>query len=491
MLQTDIFSNEKSKELYINCIKWVRDIVHDEHHEESCCSVTAAPLSVKRDTMKMRVISRNDELVAVNLENLNIFRVDETEAEILSLYEKGLKIPDIASQLNIPQEMCEETIQVFCSLPKSVQLVPEEVGVLDEVLLMVALECNMKCIYCYGDGGTYNRKRALMNTETAFKALDTARSLGDIRIITFFGGEPLLNFKVIKEVVQKYEPEIIGGIITNGTIMTEEIAQFIKEHNLPITVSIDGPEAVQNAVRPYTDGRGTHKKVIKTMEMLKEAEIPFAIEATYTKQAVALGYSARDVLEYLYQFTPTINFAPVGVIDDPECRLSPQELIDFRIKTIDFAFDKIQKGEPINLFDITAFVTRIALPERVVPKTFCPYHARRFAVFPNGDAYPCYLLTEDKYKYGNIFDPDFAENFPRKSKEILPMLCRDRLTQSYWFTPLLTHMCVSTLVPEGDKFSLNEDFRMTGPPVIEYLLYRMSQIRSWDTFFEALQETGE
>ena len=438
--------------------------------------------------MQMKVIKRNNNYTAVNLENLNLFRIDETEARILSLHEKGLSPSDIAQETGIPQDICEKTLEIFSTLPPGVQLVQESAGILDELLLMVAVDCNMACRYCYGDGGTYQRERTLMDTETAFKAVDTALSLGDIKVITLFGGEPLLNFEVIREVVLKY-PDIVCGIISNGTIMTREIAQFLKEHKIPFTVSLDGPPEVHDAVRYYRDGKGTHARIMKTIKMLKEVDLPFAIEATFTKQALLHGYSARDVLDYLYEFTPTINFAAVAVVDDPDVRLTPEELIDFRTEVIDFTFDKIEKGEIINIFDITALITRIASPQRTMPQVFCPYHARRIAVFPNGDAYPCYLLSQDKYKYGNVFDPDFVEKFPRKTQEIIPHLCRDQLTYSPWFTPLLTHICVSTLVCEGDKFSLNKDVITAGPEVMEHLLYRMSRIRNWKPFFETLSHT--
>lgn len=435
--------------------------------------------------MKMKVISRDGEYVAVNLENLNIFRVDEPEAEILSLYDKGFPIPDIASKVGTSEEECEKTVKIFRSTPRGVRIIPEKIGVLDEILLMVALDCNMRCGYCYGDGGSYKRKRTLMDEKTAVKAVDTAVSLGDIQTITFFGGEPLLNFAVIKTVVER-APDIKCGIITNGTIMTEEIADFIKEYSIPITLSIDGPQPVHDAVRQYPDGRGTHKTIMKTVEILKSKEIPFAIEATYSKKAVT-QCSAKDVLAYLYEITPIINFAIVAAIDDPGYRLSPQEAKQVRIQTIDFTFDKIEKGEPINIIDITALAYSIARAERVIPRVFCPYHARRVAVFPNGDVYPCYLITYPKYYYGNIFDSDFVQKFPEKSKEILPQLCRDRLINAPWFTPLMTHICVSTLVPQGENFSLRDDILSYGPDAMEYLLYRMSRIRNWKPFFEMVQ----
>ncbi len=435
--------------------------------------------------MKVKVIFRNGEYTAVNLENLNYFRVTETEAKILSLYDKGVEPEDIASELEIAEEECRNTIQTFCTLPENTHLVYETPGKLNEILLMVALDCTMKCSYCYGDGGTYNRERSLMSTETAFKALKAAKSLGDIRIVTFFGGEPLLNFSLIKEVVEQ-TPQIQYGIITNGTIMTDEIVSFIKEHNIRITVSIDGPEEVHNAGRTYPDGKGTHKKVMETVKMLKEEPIPFAVEATFSKKVLKLGYSATDVLNYLYQITPSINIAPVKVVDDPEYQLSPEEFVNFRIQCIDFAFDKILKGEPINLFDITTFIYRMASPERIISVMFCPYHAQRVAVFPDGDVYPCYLIAKKEYKYGNVFDADFVETFHKTSKKILPRLCRDRLATSYWVVPLLPNICVSDLTEEQDHFFLHEDTAKSSSTVYEHLLNRMSQVKNWDEFFKRL-----
>lgn len=439
---------------------------------------------------KAKIVSRNGEYIALNLENLNLFRVDEGEAAILSLFDKGLTPAQIAAQLQVPRETCEETLRVFSTLPRGISLSEEEVGVFDELLLMVATDCNMACRYCYGGGGTYKRERALMDTETAFKAVDAALSLGDMKMITFFGGEPLLNFQLIKEVVERVEPEITCGIITNGTIMTEEIATFIKEHHLPITVSIDGPQEVHDAGRVYPGGKGTHQKVVETIHMLEKEGVPFAVEATFTRKALEKGYTARDILEYVYQFTPTINIAPVAVVDDPLFRLSPQELKEFKIGCIDFVFDKIIKGEPINVLNITALICNIASPERMIPRTFCPYHAKRFAVFPNGDAFPCYLVMDEKYKYGNVFDTKFVERFEEKSRKILPLLCRDRLKESPWFLPLMTHICVSTLTEEGEYCTLDEAGLSTGAEVTEHLLYRMSQIRGWHTFFEMLQRMG-
>jgi uncharacterized protein len=431
--------------------------------------------------MDMKVISRNGEFLAVNLENLALFIIDENEATVLSLYQKGVDTQTIASELNVSEKECRQTIELFCS-HQGIQIVQEDTGDVNQLLLMVALDCNMKCSYCYGDGGTYKRERTLMTTETALKALD-AVSHGGIETVTFFGGEPLLNFELIKNVV-RVTPHAAHAVITNGTIMNREIAAFIKTHNITTAVSIDGPEEVHDSFRVYPDGRGTHKKVMETVRMLKASEVPLAVEATYTKRALELGYSAYRILEYLYQFTPSINISPAGFFDT--YRLSPQELTAFYLQCIEFTFDKIEEGIPINIPDITSVILRMASPERVIPRLFCPYYARRVAVFPNGDVYPCCLLAEEEYNCGNVSDPEFSSTFLKKKREVLSRLCRDRLVHPPWFTPLLTRICVSDVQLQGDCFALHEDTTAYSD-VMEYLLYRIATIEDWGSFFTMQQ----
>ncbi len=441
------------------------------------------------DTMNMKVISKNGKYVAVNLENLNLFTIDENEAEILSLYEKGHKIPYIASELALSETLCRETIKTFCDLPEGICVTSEEPGPVDQLLLMIALDCNMKCSYCYGDGGTYKREKTLMSEKTAFRALDVI-SPGNIKAVTFFGGEPLLNFPLIKEVVKRVKRAnpAMCTIITNGTLMNKEMAAWIKAHNVSVAVSIDGPEEVHDAGRVYPDGKGTHKKVMETVDILERTGIRFAVEATFTKKTLEAGYSAGEILEYLYQFSRAIHITPVGAVLDPEYKLSFQDLIDFYTECIDFTFDKLEGGELINIPDITSFVFRIASPERVIPRLLCPHYAQRVAIFPDGDCYPCCLLAEDEYSCGNVFDPDFSKTFFEKRKDVLSRLCRDRLIQSCWFTPLLARICANDVTSEGQDFSLYADLVKTYAEVVEYFLYKISQVQDWGVFFAMLEE---
>lgn len=136
------------------------------------------------------------------------------------------------------------------------------------ISLNVAQLCNLSCIYCYGVDGEYGEK-GLMKEETAFTAIDwlIENSLDLPQVsITFFGGEPLLNFGLIKKVVEyakkrcaEHNKEPFFNMTTNGTLLTDEINQFINENNFSVMVSFDGEPEMQNKNRPFKGGKGSYK----------------------------------------------------------------------------------------------------------------------------------------------------------------------------------------------------------------------------------------
>lgn len=157
----------------------------------------------------------------------------------------------------------------------------EEVIPINDVVLQIANDCNLNCIYCYGDGGSYGRKRELMTLETAKRAIDfMVERSGDLKdlIVVFFGGEPLINFEVVKgawEYCKSLEERIgkkfIFTMTTNGTILTDEIYHFIKDNHISVMISIDGDKDIQDKHRCYCDGRGSFEDIQKNIERFKEA----------------------------------------------------------------------------------------------------------------------------------------------------------------------------------------------------------------------------
>jgi organic radical activating enzyme len=132
------------------------------------------------------------------------------------------------------------------------------------VLLMVTQTCNLACSYCYGDGGTYGGRTKLLPVATAQAAIDgMIRRAPNRRTfnVAFFGGEPLINFRTIQEVVaycraeeSRTDKRFSYSITTNATLVTDEVVSFFKEHRFSVMVSFDGFDAPEEQ-RPFRDGR--------------------------------------------------------------------------------------------------------------------------------------------------------------------------------------------------------------------------------------------
>jgi len=174
------------------------------------------------------------------------------------------------------------------------ELTPNEIKrqILQDGLLQITMSiteaCNLACRYCYySDIYTYSRKPSTkkMDFQTAKKALDYYASLikegerfNPLRTPTigFYGGEPLLNFDLIKKCVSYFEktyPEMDTGftITTNGTLLDEKKSDYLMEHNFSIAISIDGPENEHNRNRIYPDGSGTFSDIIKNIKTIMDA----------------------------------------------------------------------------------------------------------------------------------------------------------------------------------------------------------------------------
>lgn len=170
------------------------------------------------------------------------------------------------------------------------------------IILMVVQECNLRCVYCYGNGGEYTNK-GIMSEKTAFDSVDFLINNSDDEelFITFFGGEPLLNFKLIKEVVEYCKKREIDtrkkfrySITTNGTLINKEIEEFLKDNKFIIQISIDGEKEKHNANRYDINGIGSYETVIKKTENLRKDSL---VSARATISSNNMGYV--EIFEHL------------------------------------------------------------------------------------------------------------------------------------------------------------------------------------------------
>lgn len=349
----------------------------------------------------------------------------------------------------------------------------------DGVTLMLATNCNLRCTYCYADAGTYKREKELMSVETALQAIKTAFRLSKkIKNVRFFGGEPLLNFEVIKAVCQYISDELgIGdmkyNLETNGTLMTEEFIETLEKYKVDINISYDGPKEYHDRHRVYVDGTGTYEKVLETIQLLKERGLEFAFQCTYTDEHRPMA--VKDLEADILQHTPYYKITP--------CQFEDGHLAEMdHSKYVLEALDSLATEEPVFHSPTLQYLAPIVNTHN--NRRFCEAQCR-FAVFPDGGVYPCELLDQDLFYMGNIHDTDFPGEKFEEVRARLMSFNRDVRLNGCWFRFLPNPICIAALLKPD--FDLDQAIKLPQKlaDFYEDLIVKVLQIQDsdkWEIF---------
>lgn len=217
------------------------------------------------------------------------------------------------------QEMIDKLEEMKLIYERGDRIRKIEIEKLDicDMTLLVTQKCNLRCEYCFGDGGEY-KNIGIMSFEVAKRAIDFlyehSRNTKDI-VILFFGGEPLINFEVIKRSVgyckEKdilYNKKTHYSITTNGTITDDEIVQFLRENNFLVQVSIDGIESVTNANRFDIHRRGAYSRILEGAKALQDKMVVGA-RGTITPAGLNVSENVTHLLEEGFAY---VHFAPAN-----------------------------------------------------------------------------------------------------------------------------------------------------------------------------------
>lgn len=263
----------------------------------------------------------------------------------------------------------------------------------ERITLHVSNDCNLRCKYCFADGGSYKQTRRLMTIQTAEDFVNFCHTHFDrIGEIVFFGGEPLMNVEVMEYICDRFknyykEDESLGMprfcIITNGTLMTPRILEFIKENISFVTVSIDGPEEINDINRMYKDGAGSYQKIAKFIRTIRqETDVRIQYEATYTRAHIEAYYTPKDIACALKN-----EFGIKGLVIQEKGL--PSKLMLDDLKTIDYACLAKTEFEdlPPDFWNVLRAIVR-----KEARRT-CPVVKGTFAVSTEGTIYPCQMLN--------------------------------------------------------------------------------------------------
>lgn len=292
-------------------------------------------------------------------------------------------------------------------------------------IFVVTTACNMGCVYCQANNGV-TCPSLFMSKEIAERAVDIAlQSPAHFLSFEFQGGEPLLNFEIIKHIVayadaQKGSHEINYNVVTNLTLLTDEILDFFVEHRIGISTSIDGPEFVHNQNRPFKDGSGTYGRVIDSVKKIRERGI--RVGAIQTTTRTSLKYPREIVRAYrdlgfdgifLRPLTPlgkaTKNWDKIGY--------TPEEFVAFYQEAMEELILINQKERFMKEDHSAILLNRIdgQFVNYMELRSPCGAGIGQLAYYADGEIFTCdegrmlHEMGDHTFRLGNVFDSTYAD----------------------------------------------------------------------------------
>ncbi len=281
--------------------------------------------------------------------------------------------------------------------------------------LHLAHDCNLRCMYCFAGTGPFGGSRELMSAEVGKAALDwLVESSGPRRHleVDFFGGEPLLNFPVVKELVahgreleQQHDKVFRFTLTTNATLLTEEVQSFLNEQKIAVVLSLDGRQTVNDRARPYGDGSGSYGAIVPDMQQFaaSRGHANYYVRGTYTHHNLDFAADVAHMAELGFRH---LSMEPVVGSPDESYTLKPEDLprlLHEYERLADYYVQRHQAGEAFTFFHFNLSLDHG--PCAVKRVTGCGAGYDYLAVTPSGEFYPCHqFVGQPEWQMGNVLD---------------------------------------------------------------------------------------
>ena len=281
--------------------------------------------------------------------------------------------------------------------------------------LHVAHTCNLNCSYCFASQGKYHGDRALMSFEVGKQALDFLVAHSGKRRnleVDFFGGEPLMNWDVVKQLVayaRSIEKEAGKNfrftLTTNGVLVDDEVIEFANKEMHNVVMSIDGRKEVHDRVRVNYAGQGSYDTIIPKFQKFAKArgERDYYVRGTYTHHNTDF---TKDILHMADLGFTQLSMEPVVCAPDDPCALTEEDLPVLFEQYEELAKEMIRRekdGKPITFYHYMIDLNHgPCIYKRIAG---CGSGTEYLAVTPWGDLYPCHqFVGDEKYLMGNVWD---------------------------------------------------------------------------------------
>ncbi|MCR4717359.1 MAG: thioether cross-link-forming SCIFF peptide maturase [Lachnospiraceae bacterium] len=281
--------------------------------------------------------------------------------------------------------------------------------------LNISHDCNLACRYCFASEGEYNGSRGLMSLEVGKAALDfLVANSGNRRNleVDFFGGEPLMNWEVIKQVVEygrslekTHDKKFRFTLTTNGVLINDDVIEFANREFVNVVMSIDGRKEVNDYMRPFRGGQGSYDKILPKFEKFADSrnQENYYVRGTFTHNN--LDFS-EDVLHLADLGFKQISVEPVvGGPEDPYS-IKEEDLPKLLEEYDKLAKEMVKRHREGRGFTFFHFMIDLNQGPCVIKRLAgCGVGTEYLAVTPWGDLYPCHqFVGEDGFAIGNVFD---------------------------------------------------------------------------------------
>ncbi|MCM1046316.1 MAG: thioether cross-link-forming SCIFF peptide maturase [Candidatus Gastranaerophilales bacterium] len=348
------------------------------------------------------------------------------------LVEEGVKDLDTvrAAVLNLgglrySDEEIGEAVEEVLALEKAGQLFAPDIyenyvfdfkkrqTVVKALCLHIAHDCNLSCEYCFAGKGEYHGSRALMSLDVGKKALDflVANSGGRVNLeVDFFGGEPLLNWQVVKELVRygrsleaQHNKKFRFTLTTNGVLLDDEILEFANREMANIVLSIDGRREVHDKMRPFRGGRGSYDLVVPKFKKVAESrgQTNYYVRGTFTHNNLDFG---KDVLHLADLGFEQISVEPVVAEVSAPYAIKEEDLPLLKEQYDLLAAEMLKRSKEGRSFNFFHFMIDLQGGPCVAKRlSGCGSGTEYLAVTPWGDLYPCHqFVGNEKFLMGNV-----------------------------------------------------------------------------------------
>ena len=299
--------------------------------------------------------------------------------------------------------------------PMAGKLKQKTAGVVKALCLHIAHTCNLNCSYCFASQGKYHGERAVMSFEVGKRALDfliensgTRRNLE----VDFFGGEPLMNFQVVKDLVayarsieKEKKKNFRFTLTTNGVLVDDDVIEWANRECSNVVLSLDGRKEIHDRFRVDYAGHGSWEKIVPKFQKFVEARggKDYYMRGTFTHANPDFLKDIRTMLDLGFS---ELSMEPVVCAPGDPSELTESDLavvMDQYEKLAELMLQRDAEGKPFTFYHYMIDLSGgPCIYKRI---SGCGSGTEYMAVTPWGDLYPCHqFVGEEKFRLGNIWD---------------------------------------------------------------------------------------